>query len=190
MVPYSDKYKYDPELGLKMLKDAGYKPTDIAFTIVGDPDYTDVNIAVMGQFHELGLTSVEAVTFDGATCYGMLKGGTYEMLAIHNGYGKDAPLTVYSMGLVPNATQRVMWLDYIDEARYQEALKLYDAAVVSPDYETHVKDVEKLTDLVQEECLAMGGLLVNRFFILPENVQGVYPSYIGYIDFCYLKIAD
>lgn len=189
MVPYSDKYKYDPELGLKMLKDAGYKPTDIAFTLLADPDFTDVNIAIQGQFHELGLTSIEAVTYDGATCYGMLKGGTYEMFPVHNGYGRESPLTVFSMGLVPTATQKVMWLDYIDEARYQEALQLYDAANVSPNFETYLENVEKLTTLIQDECLAMGGLLVNRFYILPENIKEIYPSYNGYIDFCYLRIA-
>lgn len=187
-VPYSDKYKYDPQLGLKILKDAGFKPEDIKFTMLADPDYTNMEVAVAAQLNELGLVNVKTVTYDGATCYGMLKGGTYEMFPVHNGYGVESPLVPFTMGLIPTGTQRVMWLDYIDKDRYAEALKLYDAATKSPDFASYIKNVEALTALVQDENLAMGGLQVKRFYAVGKNFTGVHVAPLtGYLNFAYLN---
>ncbi|RCX16056.1 ABC-type transport system substrate-binding protein [Anaerobacterium chartisolvens] len=189
MVPYSDKYKYDPQLGLKILADAGFKPEDIKFTMLADPDFTNLEIAIQAQLNELGLVNVKTVTYDGATCYGMLKGGTYEMFPCHNGYGVESPLTPFSMGLTPQSTQRVMWLDYINKDRYAEAMKLYEAANTSATNEDYLKNVEALTSLVQDECLAMGGVQVYRFYAVAKNITGVHVAPItGYMDFCYLKV--
>lgn len=188
MVPYSDKYKYDPQLGLKMLADAGFKPEDIKFTMLADPDFTNIEVAIQAQLQELGLVNVKTVTYDGATCYGMLKGGTYEVFPCHNGYGVESPLTPFTMGLIPIGNQRVMWLEYIDKERYDEALKLYDAANTSPTREDYIKNIEKLTALIQDECLAMGGVQVKRFYAFNKKITGVHVAPItGYIDFAYLR---
>ena len=191
MVEYSDKYSYNPELGLQMLADAGYKPEDIKFTLLADPDFTNINIAIQAQLQELGLVNVEAVTYDGATCYGMLKGGTYEMFPCHNGYGVESPLTPFSMGMLSEGSQRVMWLDQIDEARNAEALKIYEEAIIAPDFDTYIKKVEELTALIQDECLAMGGIQTIRFYGISPKFTGMYVAPVtGYIDFCYLRAVE
>lgn len=185
--PYNEKYTYDPELGIQMLEDAGYSKDDIQFTMLADPDFTNMEVAIQAQFQELGFNNIETVTYDGATCYGMLKSGTYEMFPCHNGYGVESPLTCYSMGLVPTGTQRVMWLEYTNEERYQEALALYDEANTAPDFETYLAAVEKITDICQDECLALGGLQVMRMYAIADSFAGVYIQPItGYYDFCYI----
>jgi ABC-type transport system substrate-binding protein len=186
-VPYSDKYSYDPELGIKMLEDAGYKKDDIAFTMLADPDFTNLEVAMQGQFQALGFNKIETVTYDGATCYGMLKSGEFEMFPVHDGYSPESPLTPYAMGLIPTSTQRVMWLDYIDKAKYEKACDLYFRANIAPNFTEFVKLTEELTNLVQEECLALGGLQVMRVYGIDERFDGVYiqPVVVAF-DFCYL----
>lgn len=184
---YDDGYTYDPELGIKMLEDAGYSKDDIAFTMLADPDFEDMEIAIQAQFQELGFNNIETVTYDGATCYGMLKGGTYEMFPVHNGYGTESPLTTYSMGLVPDGTQRVMWLEYADEDKYDEALGYYEIARTASDWDTYLENVTKITQIMVEENLFMGGLLTMRMYGVNPRFGGVYIAPItGYFDFCYL----
>ncbi|MDL2294191.1 ABC transporter substrate-binding protein [Ruminococcaceae bacterium OttesenSCG-928-D13] len=185
--PYDDGYTYDPELGIQMLEDAGYSKDDIKFTMLADPDFTDQEVAIQGQFQELGFNNVETVTYDGATCYGMLKGGTYEMFPVHNGYGVESPLTPYSMGLTPEGTQRVMWLEYADEDRYAEALEYYNLANTALDWDTYLENVTKISQIMVEENLFMGGLLTMRMYGVNPRFGGVYIAPItGYFDFCYL----
>jgi ABC-type transport system substrate-binding protein len=185
-VPYSEKYSYNPELGIKMLEDAGYKKDDIAFTMLADPDFTNLEVAMQGQFQALGFNKIETVTYDGATCYGMLKSGEYEMFPVHNGYSPESPLTPYAMGLIPTSTQRVMWLDYIDKAKYEKACDLYERANIAPNFTEYVKLIEELTNLVQEECLALGGLQVMRVYGIAKRFAGVYIQPVtGFIEFCY-----
>ncbi|MDL2294187.1 ABC transporter substrate-binding protein [Ruminococcaceae bacterium OttesenSCG-928-D13] len=185
--PYGDNYSYDPELGIQMLEEAGYSKDDIAFTFLADPDFTNIELALQAQFQELGFNNIQVETYDAATCYGMLKGGTYEVFPVHNGYGVESPLMPYSMGLTPESTQRVMWLDYIDEARYEEAMTLYQEAATSPTFEAYLEKVEQLTKLCQEENVALGGLQTMRVFGVAPRFGGVYIApIVGYFDFCYL----
>lgn len=188
---YSDKYTYDPELGLKMLEDAGYKPEDIAFTILADPDFTNLEVALVAQFNELGLTNIETVTYDGATCYGMLKSGTYDCFPCHNGYDPSSPLTPFTMGLLEGGTQPCMFLKAVDEAAYNEAVDLYNAAATSSNTEEFYGHIVELMDLVQEQCLALGGLQVIRGYAFSEDVRGAYISPVSSeLQFCHLWIAE
>lgn len=171
---YSDKYTYDPELGLQMLEDAGYALEDIQFEILADPDFTNLCVALVQQFNDLGLTNITTQTYDGATCYGMLKAGTYDMFPVHNGYGQDTPLDVFTMGLIEGGTQPVMFLKDIDEAAYEEAVGYYEAAESSSSLEEYRENITKLENLVQEQCLALGGLQVVRGFAFTNDVRGAY----------------
>lgn len=182
--PYSDKYDYDPELGKKMLTDAGYDLTDIKVTFLADPDFTNMEVAIVGQLNELGLTNIDTVTYDGATCYGMLKSGTYDIFPCHNGYGLESPLTPFTMGLLEDGTQPVMFLKESDPVKFEEALELYDKANTAAKWEDYVEYVSQLTGLVQEECLALGGLQVMRFYAVNENYDGVHIAPIsGILEF-------
>ena len=183
--PYKDNYKYDPELGIKMLEEAGYSKDDIKFTMLADPDFTNLEVAIQAQFQELGFNNIDTVTYDGATCYGMLKSGTYEMFPVHNGYGHENPLTCYTMGLLPNGTQRCMWLEYCNEEKYEEALKYWEEANSAPDWDTYVKAVEKITEICQDENLALGGLQVMRMYAFNDRFAGIYiMPIVCYYNFC------
>ncbi len=186
--PYDDRYSYDPDKGIKMLEDAGYSKDDIAFTILGDPDLANMNTAVMAQFNELGFENITCETYDGSTCYGMLLAGTYQMWPCHNGYSWESPLTPYSMGLLPDGTQRCMWLEYMDEAASQEALEHYQAALDAPDFDSYVQEVAEITRICQEQCAAIGGLQSMNFYAVNPRFDGVYVNALGgYIEFFSLR---
>lgn len=188
---YSEKYDYDPELGLKMLDEAGYKPEDIDFTILADPDFTDLEVALVSQFNEHGLTNIDTVTYDGATCYGMLKSGTYDCFPVHNGYDPTSPLTPFTMGLLEGGTQPCMFLKDADEAAYNEAVAIYDKVVSSTTTEEYFKNVTELENLVQEQCLALGGLQVIRGYAFSDKIRGAYVSPVSAeIQFSDLWVAE
>ena len=189
--PYSDKYKYDPDLGIKMLTDAGYKLEDIKFTILADPDFTDYEVALVSQLNELGLTGITTVTYDGATCYGMLKSGTYDVFPCHNGYGIESPLTPYTMGLLEGGTQPCVFLKDADPAAFEEAMKFYNAADTAATRDEYLKNVSELTNIVQENVMALGGLQTMRFYAVADKFDGVYIAPIsGELSFCHLWIED
>lgn len=188
---YSSKYDYDPELGIKMLEDAGYKLEDIKFEILADPDFTNLEVAMVSQFNNLGLTGITTVTYDGATCYGMLKSGTYDVFPVHNGYDPTSPLTPFTMGMLEGGTQPVMFLKDADPVAYEEAVKLYDAAAASSSMEEFKKNMTELENLVQEQCLALGGLQVVRGFAFTDNVRGAYIAPVSSeIQMSYLWLAE
>ncbi len=189
--PYSDKYAYDPQLGVKMLQDAGYKLEDIKFTFLADPDFTDMEVAIVSQLNELGLVNVDTVTYDGATCYGMLKSGTYEVFPCHNGYGLESPLTPFTMGMLENGTQPVMFLKEANPEAFEKAMELYNNANTAATWDSYVDYVSQLTNLVQEEVLALGGVKVMRFFAVGDKFKGVYIAPIsGYMEFNHLWVDE
>ena len=190
-VDYGDNYTYDPELGLQMLEDAGYALEDIDFTIVCNSDFVNQTTAIVAQFNELGLTNVDMETYDMATCLGMIKDGTYEVTTTHNGYSYESPLTPYLMGLPQDGSQRIIWLDYMDEVAYEEAMEHYNAALQCKDFESYEKEVEAITKIAQDNNCALGGLHRVGYYAVSENYSGVYiiPT-LGYIDFCYLYRND
>ncbi len=188
---FSSKHDYDPELGLKMLEDAGYALTDIEFEILADPDFTNLNVALVSQLNSLGLTNITTVTYDGATCYGMLKSGTYDCFPVHNGYDPESPLTPFTMGLVEGGTQPCMFLKACDPEAYDEAMEYYNAAVASSTLEEFQDNVNKLENIVQEQCLALGGLQVMRGYVFTDDVRGAYISPVSAeIQMSYLYFAE
>ncbi|MFV0364379.1 MAG: ABC transporter substrate-binding protein [Suipraeoptans sp.] len=188
---YSSKYDYDPELGVKMLEDAGYALTDIEFTFLADPDFTNLEVAMVAQFHELGLTNIQTETYDGATCYGMLKAGTYDSFPVHNGYDPTSPLTPFTMGMLEDGTQPCMFLKEADEAAFDEAMVLYSNAASSSTTEEFYATMTELEDLVQEQCLALGGLQVIRGYAFTDDVRGAYIAPVSAeLQFCHLWIAE
>lgn len=188
---FSDKYTYDPDKGLSLLEEAGYKPEDIKFTILADPDFTNLEVAMVAQFNELGLTGITTETFDGATCYGMLKAGDYECFPCHNGYDPESPLTPFTMGLLEGGSQPCMFLKAVDEAAYNQAVELYDKAAASPTVEEFNKNIVELEDLVQEQCLALGGLQVIRGYAFADHIRGAFISPVSAeIQMCHLWVAE
>jgi len=190
--PYDDSYDYDPELGLQILADAGIAPEDVQFTMLADPDFTTIETVLTQMFNDLGLVNVGFETLDGATCYGMLKGGTYEVFPCHNGYSEESCLTPYTMGLAGTdrpglGAQPVVFLKWMDEDAFNEALEYYDKANSAPNYEEYVENVSQITRICQEQHAAFGALCVTRFYAVNEEISGVYPSQIGgYVEFCYM----
>ncbi len=188
---FSSKYDYDPELGVKMIEDAGYKLTDIKFEILADPDFTNLEVAMVSQFHNLGLTNITTVTYDGATCYGMLKSGTYDCFPCHNGYDPESPLTPFTMGLIEGGTQPCMFLKAADSDAYNTAVELYNAAAASSTLDQFDENMNKLENLVQEQCLALGGLQVIRGFAFTSNVRGAYIAPVSSeIQMSFLYLAE
>ena len=188
---YSSKYDYDPDLGVQMIKDAGYELEDIKFVILADPDFTNINVAICNQFNELGLTNITTETYDGATCYGMLKSGTYDCFPCHNGYDPESPLTPFTMGLLEGGTQPCMFLSQVDKDAYNEAVGYYDEAAGASDIESFRASMNKLENLVQEQCLALGGLQVIRGYVFSDRVRGAYISPVSSeIQMSYLYIAE
>lgn len=173
---FSDKHTYDPDLGIQMLEDAGYALEDIQFVILGDPDFTNMNVAITSQLNNLGLTGITTETYDGATCYGMLKSGTYDCFPVHNGYDPESPLTPFTMGLIEGGTQPCMFLKACDEEAYNEAVEIYNAAAASSTLEEFQANMTELENIVQEQCLALGGLQVIRGYIFADNIRGAYIS--------------
>lgn len=190
--PYDDSYSYDPELGLQILADAGYKPEDIKFDIMVDPDFTAEDTVVCQMLNDLGLVNVTATPLDGAACYGKLKAGTFEVFPCHNGYSEESCLTPYTMGLAgsddPNlGSQPVVFLKWMNEEAFEEALEYYKKAVVSGSFEEYVENVSQITRICQENHVAFGGLCQSTFYAINPEISGVYPCQIGgYIEFCYL----
>ena len=188
---YSSKYDYDPDLGVQMIQDAGYELEDIEFTILADPDFTDLEVALVSQFNELGLTGITTETYDGATCYGMLKSGTYECFPVHNGYDPTSPLTPFTMGLLEGGSQPCMFLQAVDEETYNEALVIYDRAASAPNTEEFYAAMTELEDLVQEQCLALGGLQVIRGYAFSDKVRGAYVAPVSSeLQFCHLWVKE
>ena len=188
---FSDKYTYDPELGLQMLADAGYAPEDIKFEILADPDWTNLNVALVSQFNELGLTNITTVTYDGATCYGMLKAGEYEAFPVHNGYDPASPLTPFTMGLLEGGTQPCMFLSGVDDEAYQEAAALYDDVNTATTLDEYYEKFHALADFVQEQCLALGGLQTIRAYAFSDRIRGAYVCPVSSeLQFTHLWIAE
>lgn len=186
-------YACDPEKGIKMLEDAGYKKDDIAFSILCNPSFKDLCVAVEGQFKEHGFNNITAEVADMTTCLGEIRGGTYDMTTTHNGYAAESPLSPYTMGLLPDGAQRIIWMDQMTgaEAAYQEALDHYNKAASAPDFETYEKEVSEITRLAQENFCAIGGLRKVEFFALGNQFAGLYKAPIsGYMEFCYLYSTE
>ncbi|MCR4606602.1 MAG: hypothetical protein K5771_02610 [Oscillospiraceae bacterium] len=190
--PYDDSYSYDPELGLQILADAGIKPEDVKFKFLADPDFVTIETVLVQMLNDLGLVNVDFETLDGGTCYGMLKGGTYECFPCHNGYSEETCLTPYTMGLagsdIPGTgAQPVLFLKWMNEEAFKEAEEYYLAARVAPTYEEYVENVSNITRLAQENHAALGSLCVTRFYAVNPEISGVYPCQIGgYVEFCYM----
>ena len=146
---------------------------------------------MVSQFNELGLTNIDTVTYDGATCYGMLKSGTYDCFPVHNGYDPTSPLTPFTMGMLEGGTQPVMFLKDVDEAAYNEAVEIYNKAASSATTEEFYENMTELENLVQEQCLALGGLQVIRGYAFSEKVRGAYVAPVSSeLQFCYLWVDE
>ena len=189
-VPYGDNYSYDPDLGLKMLADAGYKPEDIKFTMVAYAHYTNLVLAVQGQLQNLGLVNVEVETYDYSAAFGVLLSGEYDVIPTHNGYGVESPLTTYTMGLIPNGTQRCQWLEAMNAEDYEKALEHYDAAVAAADWDTYIENTEAITKLLQDNNAALGGVQqMSLYAYSDEFVAYEIPPIMTYMEFCYVAPA-
>lgn len=190
-VQFSDKYSYDPELGLQMIADAGYAPEDIKFEILADPDWTNLCVALVSQFNTLGLTGITTVTYDGATCYGMLKSGEYDCFPVHNGYDPSSPLTPFTMGLLKGGTQPCMFLADVDDEAYETAAGLYDEVNTAVTLDEYFEKFRELGDFVQEQCLALGGLQTIRAYAFSDKIRGAYIAPVtGELQMCYLYIVE
>ncbi len=187
-VPYGDGYKYDPELGVKMLTDAGYNLADIKFTILTDNVVmAQFGTVLVSQLNELGLTGIEQEILDSSTCFGKLRAGDYDVFPIHNGYSEQDPLTPYTMGMIDGCPQAVMFLKDFNPEAFEEAMTHYQAAVTSGDFDTYVKEVEAITQIVQDNYCAFGSLGTSRFYAVNKEFSGIYPVPIsGYMEFFYL----
>ena len=194
--PYGDNYTYDPQLGLKMLEDAGYKPEDIKFTLLADPDFAVEETVITQMFNDLGLVNVDFQVLDGATCYGMLRGGTYEIFPCHNGYNVLTPLGPYTMGLVDTGRpdlgiQPAVFIKDMNEEAFNEVMEYYDKALAAITFDEYVENVSQITRIVQENNCALGGLIQGRFYAVNPRISGVYPSQEGgNIEFCYLYVNN
>ena len=92
----------------------------------------------------------------------------------HNGYDPESPLTPFTMGLLDGGTQPCMFLSACNPEAYEEAVTLYNAAAASSTMEEFQENMNKLENIVQEECLALGGLQVIRGYAFTNNVRGAY----------------
>ena len=174
LTEYSDKYDYDVERGLALLEEAGVSPEDIKFMILADPDFTNINVQIVSQFNEAGLTGITTETYDGATCYGMLKSGTYDCFPCHNGYDPVSVMTPFTMGLLEGGTQPCMFLKGVDDAAYDEAVGYYNEVAAATNLDDYYAAFHKLANCVQEQCLALGGVQVMRGYAFSAGVNGAY----------------
>ena len=121
----------------------------------------------------------------------MLKSGTYDCFPVHNGYDPTSPLTPFTMGLLEGGTQPCMFLKDADEAAYNEAVAIYDKVVSSTTTDEYFKNVTELENLVQEQCLALGGLQVIRGYAFSDKIRGAYVSPVSAeIQFSDLWVAE
>lgn len=185
--PYDEGYEYNPELGVQMIEEAGYSKDDIDFTFVVNPNFADEVTAIIAQFNELGFNNIDMENYDATTCLGMIKSGEYDITVTHNGYDNENPAGTYGMGLLPDGTQRIMWLEYMDEAAYEEALAHYETALKSPDFETYEAEISEITRICQENFCSLGALQAVGFSAVSPEFEGVYNMELqGYMEFCYL----
>ncbi len=185
--PYGEGYKYDPEYGMKLIEEAGYSKDDIAFTIECNPDFADQVTAIVAQFTELGFKNITMETYDMSTCMGMIQSGTYSMTTTHNGYSLENPLVPYSMGLIPESTQPIIWLKYMNEEAYNEAMEHYNKAVVCTNFEDYATECAEITRICQENYCALGGLQRTSYYAVNSEFSGIYIiPVLGYLEFCYL----
>ena len=78
-----------------------------------------------------------------------------------------------------------MWLEYCNEEKYEKALKYWEEANSASDWDTYVKAVEKITEICQDENLALGGLQVMRMYAFNDRFAGIYiMPILSYYNFC------
>ena len=180
-------YDYDPELGRKLIEEAGYKLEDIKFTLLADPDMTVYCVVIAQMLNDNGLVNVDTQTLDGMTCYGMLKGGTYDAFIQCNGYSLVDCLTGYKMGLPLGCTQPVCWLYYENMDAYNEAMEWYQKALTSTNYDDYTANTAQITRIAQENYAAVGSYTGYRFWAIQDKFSGAYPTVgLSYMDFAYL----
>jgi len=186
-VPFGPNWVHDPQGGIQMLLDAGYNLDDIAFTILSNPAWRDTQVVLQEQFRALGLNNIEIETVDSAVSFAALRAGEYEMMPSHNGYSWYNPLQPFIMGLPPTGPQRTIFMEYTNPELYEYALGLLNSGIAASDFETYVSYVERLTQLVQDEFMAMGGVQDVRFIIVADRISGVYVTPLsGNIEFVYM----
>lgn len=185
--PYGEGYTYNPELGIKLIEDAGYSKDDIAFTIECNPDFAGQVTAIVAQFTELGFKNITMETYDMSTCMGMIQSGTYHVTTTHNGYSLENPLVPYSMGLSPEGTQPIIWLKYMNEEAYNEAMDHYNKAKECSNFEDYAAECSEITRICQENYCALGGLHRTSYYAVNPDFSGIYiVPVMGYLEFCYL----
>ena len=191
--PYDEgAYAYDPELGKKLIEEAGYKLEDIKFNIMGDFAMETHVVVITQMLNDNGLVNVGTEIIDGATCYGMLKGGQYDAFMLSNGYGVTDCMGCYKMGIVDNpsgAPQPVIWLSKFDDSEeaLKEVLDWYQKAMDSATNDEYVDACAQITRICQENYVAAGAFDETRFWAFQNKWSGVYPTAgLSYLDFCYV----
>lgn len=188
--PYNEKHTYDPELGLKLIEEAGYKPEDIEFEIVMSTATQNEVLAIQEQFRQLGLVNVTAQMYDGGVAYSNFKAGTYDVHPMHNGFSAETPMSPFKMGMIPERNQPAIFLDYMDGGeRYDEAMELYNKGMACTTFEEHAEYARQLVALIQDECVAFCGLGKTTWYALSENVHNlVLQPVLLYPEFCYCTV--
>ncbi len=188
--PYNEKYTYDPELACKLIEEAGYSKDDIAFTIYAGADAT-LPLIIQEQFRAQGFNNIQVQQLDGGAMMAKMKSADWEVWYTHNGYSSESPLTPYSMGLMPDAAQRCIFLEYIDPALQEKAVELYNKANTALTREEYLAAVTELTAFVQDQCVAFGGLQTVRSatakdYYEPDSV--IYQPVLGIPQFFYWRL--
>lgn len=170
-----DGITLDVDKGLKILKDAGYEPSDISFDIavVADDTFKAAAENVQAQLLAVGM-NVTVTTGDFATVNEKRASGNYEALIIDTGANTYAPLRAVSALLISNAPEMYNGLAVTEPELQAEIDEMLVTAQAAPTAEEANELGRELTQKYQENFTMLPLIQKNSYHLYNSKVQGLY----------------
>lgn len=166
----SDEYSYDPDKGLAMIREAGYEPSDISFSITGNVN--GQNMAgcenIQAQLAALGF-NVTVTTYEVNTGEQMLFDGSLEMGCAKCDMLSTNPKAGLGTYFNSAATKPAVRITSL----YPEMDAIYEKAVASTNHEEIMGYCQEMHDLLMDNAAGIPMAGECRWYIYNSKLSNV-----------------
>ena len=189
-VDNTKNWTHDPELGLKLLEEAGVKPSDIHMEMLCYPKYKDVFVAVQSQLAQYGIT-LDVPTTESSAVSSKHAAGDFSLASSWCSYTPANPLSGFTTGVTKTGAQRSVFLDKCAPEADAKLDELYAQAVSADSLSQQYELCREMTAILQDNFVNCGGIQLYHWLFLNNKFTNlVYQGNVFYVDFCYLRAAE
>ncbi len=164
-----DGREYDPEKGLQLLADAGYKPEDITLELLDKSDVTAMSTALQAQFQAYGIT-VNMTTYDVSSFIALFREGNYDIAPYNMDMNQSNPIIGFGTWLSDTPVCKGLNLSETEPELWTEMRSLYSSAAACTTFEAQMDYLKELTLLICENNLNLFGVQGVKWSCYTENL--------------------